>query len=118
MLHMLKNDSQLKNWTMPMLNICRGMCSTLCRISPNMLPRIFSALKRARSSGGYSRVVRTVSRMLARNTNAPMAKAILTEGGTTPGPASLETPSQFTNRGRLLATQVPMPMMKVCSTKP
>ena len=38
--------------------------------------------------------------------------------GTTPGAASFDTPSRVTNHGRLLATQVPTPMIKVCSTKP
>ena len=94
MLHMLKNDSQLKNCTTPMASICRGMCRMLWKISAMKLPEdFFSSAKRARSSGGYSLVVNTVTRMLTRNTNAPTANATFTDSGTTPGPASLDTPS-------------------------
>src|SRR5690606_9209596 len=56
--------------------------------------------------------------MLAKNTNAPIAKATLTDIGTTPAGASLLTPSWFTIQGKLLATQVPIPIIKVCITKP
>ena len=56
--------------------------------------------------------------MLDINTKAPIAKAILTDGGTTPGPASLDTPSLVTTHGRLLAIQVPIPMISVCTTNP
>ena len=47
-----------------------------------------------------------------------MANAILTEGGITPGFASFETPSLLTNHGRLLAIQVPIPIIRVCTTNP
>ena len=119
MLHMLKNDSQLKNCTMPMLNICRGIVAMSRAISAMKLrDDCFSRAKASGSSGGSSRVVSTVTRMLARKTKAPIENATFTDGGTTPGPASLATPSWVTIHGRLLATQVPMPMIRVCSTKP
>ena len=118
MLHMVKNASQLKNCTMPMRSICGGIASTSRTMSRTRLPWRRSSRKRCMSSGGSSRVVATDTMTLARKTNAPTANATCTDGGTTPGPASLLTPSQATNHGRLLATQVPMPMIRVCTTKP
>ena len=76
---------------------------------------LFSCLE---SSGGYSDVVKIVYSILAINTNAPMAKAILTDGGTIPGHASLDTPNLVTTHGRLLAIHVPIPMISVCTTNP
>ena len=119
MLHMAKKASQLKNCTSPKRRICAGMWTTWWTISPAKLPRRFcSSRNRRRSSGGYSGVVKMVTRMLAMNTNAPMANATFTEGGTTPGPASFGIPIWVMNHGRLLATHVPTPMISVCSTKP
>src|SRR5690606_17020859 len=70
------------------------------------------------SSGGYSVVLNTVYRILNKKTNAPIANAIFTDMGTTPMGAASLTPSLDIIQGRLLATQVPIPIINVCTTKP
>ena len=51
-------------------------------------------------------------------TAAPIAKAQRTESGKTPSGASLETPINVSSHGKLEATQVPIPIIKVWTTKP
>ena len=70
------------------------------------------------SSGGYSDVVIIVYNTLTKNTKAPMAKATLTDGGTTPDGAELLKPNCETIQGRLLAIHVPIPIISVCTTNP
>ena len=78
----------------------------------------FMALKASMSFGGISLVVRTVYKILIKKTKAPIPNAIFTESGNTPASASSEKPSFETNQGKLEATQVPIPIIKVCNTKP
>src|SRR5690554_7160368 len=118
-LHMVKKANQLKNWIRPNFFMVDGIFPILFRISLKnlfFLARSFS--KASISSGGYSVVLNTVYRILNKKTNAPMAKAILTDMGTTPEGAASLTPNLEIIQGRLLATHVPMPMINVCTTKP
>ena len=75
--HIVKKANQLKNWTAPSLAMTGGISRMNPRISPTPAPKprlcSFSFKNVSRSSGGSSRVVNTVTRMLVRNTNAPMA---------------------------------------------
>ena len=76
--HMVKKANQLKNCTAPSLAITGGISRMNPRISPNPapMPRLSSLSLRnaSMSAGGFSCVVNTVTRMLVRNTKAPMAK--------------------------------------------
>src|SRR5690606_41780954 len=84
-LDMVKKANQLKNWIRPNFFMVDGIFPILFRISLKnlfFLARSFS--KASISSGGYSVVLNTVYRILNKNTNAPMVKAILTDMGTTP----------------------------------
>ena len=87
-----------------MFSIMSGMNLFFCA-------RSFS--KASMSSGGYSDVVIIVYNTLAKNTNAPIANATLTDIGTTPEGAELLTPSCETIQGRLLAIHVPIPIISV-----
>src|SRR5690606_30155159 len=118
-LHMVKKANQLKNWIRPNFFMVDGIFPILFPISARklfFLARSFS--KASMSSGGYSEVLNTVYRILNIKTNAPMAKAILTDIGTTPEGAASLTPSLEIIQGRLLATQVPIPMINVWTTNP
>ena len=79
----------------------------------NLFPSSFSFLNASKSLGGYSDVVRIVYKILKKKTNPPTAKATLTDIGTIPDSAELLKPSQVTIVGRLLAIQVPIPIISV-----
>ena len=121
-LHMVKNANQEKNWTRPNCFITVGMLIIRRKTSfiPLKKPFLlsFSRSKASKSSGGYSSVLRIVKRMEVNKTKAPIPNAYLTESGTTPGAAVFEAPSSVISQGRLEATQVPMPMIRVWTTKP
>ena len=120
--HIVKKANQLKNCTAPSFRITTGMSRMKPKISvaPAPTPWLcsFSRRNASMSSGGSSVVVKTVIRMLVKNTKAPTAKETNTLWGISPAPASLDTPSWVTNHGRFDATHVPMPMIKVCNTNP
>src|SRR6056300_1966655 len=120
--HMQKNANQEKNWTTPNFFMVKGMFPIFFPTSRRVLIKpdfsFCSALNASISSGGYSSVVKTVYRMANKNIAAPIPKATFTDIGTTPGAASLLTPKELINKGRLDATHVLTPMIKVCTTKP
>ena len=83
---------------------------------PKSLKKEFSffiALKASISFGGFSFVVKTVYKILIKKTKAPIPNAIFTDSGNIPGAASSENPRLETNQGKLEATQVPIPIIKV-----
>ena len=71
------------------------------------------ARKASMSSGGSSVVVKTVQRIDAIKTMAPMAKAQCTEGGISPSGAVVDTPKVLISQGKLLAIHVPIPIISV-----
>ena len=91
---MVKKANHEKNCTTPSFFIVAGICPIFSRISVmNLFFFAFSFLKASIFSGGYSEVVKIVYNTLAKNTNPPMAKATLTDIGTTPEIAELLTPN-------------------------
>src|SRR5210317_2283855 len=120
--HMVKKANQEKNWTTPNLRMVSGISEMFLTTSLSVFasPAFYSRSARnaSRSSGGYSSVVKTVYKMDKMKTMAPTANAICTDMGTTPGSASLLTPSLEMKSGRFEATQVLIPMMSVCTTNP
>ena len=113
---MVKNANQEKNWTTPSLHMMEGIEVIVKKISLIALS-LFSSFVMS-SSGGYSEVVKIVYNILVKKTKAPTPNATLTDIGTTPGAATELTPISLTNQGKLLANHVPIPMIKVCTTKP
>ena len=115
MLHIVKKANQLKNCIAANFFIVSGISLMLLIISDNIFPKLQSIVfsNFFVFSGGYSSVLKTVYNIDDKKTKLPIEKATFTDIGTIPASDSLLTPSSETNHGKLLAIQVPIPIINV-----